>query len=117
MPEVVHVPVPVDRLQEVYELLARRSAASAAGGVSEVGYPSGWSQALIDRMFIESSRAMRSILGALARRSPSWVTTNEIAEASGLTARQVVASFGSEGTNRRWLKRRTPPSRATEMAG
>lgn len=93
MPDMVHVPVPVDRLQEVYEVLARRPAASVTH-VSEGGYPNGWNQVLIDRMFVESSRAMRSILCALAHKSPGWVTTRQIAEASGLTARQVVASLG-----------------------
>jgi len=94
MPEMVHVPVPVDRLQEVYEVLARRPVGSPANDVSEGGYPKAWSQELIDRMFIESSSAMRRILCALAQRSPGWVTTGEIAEASRLTARQVVASLG-----------------------
>ena len=94
MPDMVHVPVPVDRLQEVYEVLARRPAGPSAVDVSEDGYPYGWSQALIDRMFIESSSAMRRILSAVAHKSPGWVTTGEIADASGLTARQVVASLG-----------------------
>lgn len=94
MPEMVHVPVPIDRLQEVYEVLARRPVGSLVSTVSADGYPNGWNQGLIDRMFIESSSAMRRILSALAHRSPSWVTTGEIAEACGLTARQVVASLG-----------------------
>ena len=94
MPEMVHVPVPVDRLQEVYEVLARKPVGSSATGVSEGGHPNGWSHELIDRMFIESSSAMRRILWVLAHKSPGWVTTSEIAEASGLTARQVVASLG-----------------------
>ncbi|MDZ4168641.1 MAG: hypothetical protein U1E26_03150 [Coriobacteriia bacterium] len=94
MPDMVHVPVPVDRLQEVYEVLARRPVGTQAMVVSEDGYPSGWNQELIDRMFIESSSAMRRILSALAQRAPSWVTTGAIADASALTARQVVASLG-----------------------
>ena len=94
MPDMVHVPVPVDRLQEVYEDLARRPAGPSVVHMNEDGYPYGWSQALIDRMFIESSSAMRRILTAVAHKSPGWVTTREIAEASELTARQVVASLG-----------------------
>lgn len=94
MIEVVHVPVPVDRLQEVYEVLARRPVATSVTDLSEDGYPPGWNQALIDRMFIESSSAMRRILCAVAHESPGWVTTGEIADASGLTVRQVVASLG-----------------------
>jgi hypothetical protein len=95
MTELVLVPVPVGRVQEVYELLAREPAGLvSAHHVSDDGYPLGWSEALIDRMFVESSRAVRGILTAIAQRSPDWVTTGEIAAASGLTARQVVASLG-----------------------
>ncbi len=94
MPDMVNVPVPVDRLQEVYEVLARRPVGSSVIDVTEGGSPNGWSQELLDRMFIESSGAMKRILCALAQRSPSWVATGEIADASGLTARQVVASLG-----------------------
>lgn len=94
MPDMVHVPVPIDRLQEVYEVLARRPVGSKVIDVSEDGYPIGWSQGLIDRMYIESSSAMRRILFAVAHKSPGWVTTGEIADACGLTPRQVVASLG-----------------------
>jgi len=95
MPEFVSVPVPLDRVQEVYELLARQpsrrhSARQTSGDErSEV-----WTQPLIDRMFHESSEAMKRVLFALAQASPEWVTTKDIASASGLTARQVVASLG-----------------------
>jgi hypothetical protein len=98
MPEYVSVPVPVERVQEVYELLARQPSRPPVGSVTtEDGYAEGWNQALLDRMFLESSAAMRRILYAIAERSPAWVTTDEIAEASELTARQVVASFGPFG--------------------
>ncbi len=95
MPEFVSVPVPADRVQEVYELLAREplrllaDRQAATEGHSEV-----WTESLIDRMFVESSSAMRRILLAIAEASPGWVTTNDIATASYLTARQVVASLG-----------------------
>jgi len=95
MPDFVSVPVPVDRVQEVYELLAQPRFGRLSGhrvvadDQSEV-----WSQPLIDRMFLESSEAMRRILLAIAQASPRWVTTNDIAGSSGLTARQVVASLG-----------------------
>jgi len=95
MPDLVHVPVPVERLQEVYVVLAREPASpSIPHHVLEEGYPAGWSKALMDRMFVESSSAMRRILAAIAERSPGWVTTGDIADASGLTPRQVIASLG-----------------------
>jgi hypothetical protein len=94
----VMIPVPIDRVQEVYRLLAGQPSALAAGPQpTENGYPDGWSQAMVERMFIESSNAMRSILLAIAEGSPKWVTTGEIGEASGLTARQVIASLGPFG--------------------
>jgi len=67
--------------------LAERQA--AWGGQSEV-----WTASLLDRMFTESSSAMRRILLAIAEVSPRWVTTKDIAATSGLTSRQVVASLG-----------------------
>ena len=39
MPDMVHVPVPVDRLQEVYEVLARGPAGPSAAQVTDDGYP------------------------------------------------------------------------------
>ena len=95
MPDLVNVPVPVERLQEVYALLARDPSRLATNHqVLEEGFPAGWSKVLMDRMFIESSSAMRQILTAIAQESPGWVTIGEIADASGLTTRQVIASLG-----------------------
>jgi hypothetical protein len=95
MLEFVSVPVPAERVQEVYALLARQpTRPSASPKVTDDGHPAGWTQDLVDRMFVESSSAMRRILLAIAKKSPGWATTAEIAEASDLTARQVVASLG-----------------------
>jgi hypothetical protein len=95
MPDFVSVPVPLERVQEVYELLARQPSRPATGHlVTDDGYVEGWNQGLLDRMFHESSGAMKRILHAIAQRASVWVTTAEIAETSDLTARQVVASLG-----------------------
>jgi hypothetical protein len=95
MPEFVSVQVPVDRVQEVYELLGRKpTRPSFVHRLADDGHPEGWNEALIDRMFIESSNAMRNILGVLADKSPTFVSTAQIATAAGLTVRQVVASLG-----------------------
>ena len=95
MPEFVSVQVPVERVQEVYGLLGRKPPRpSVVHSVSEDGYPWGWSPALIDRMFVESSAAMRRILLTIAGRAPGFVSTAEIAAACALTVRQVVASLG-----------------------
>lgn len=92
MPEFVSVPVPVERVQEVYELLGRPASRSAAA--TEDGHPEDWNQDLIDRMFIESSGAMRRILLAIAQDAPNWLTTEDVARSAGLTSRQTVASLG-----------------------
>ena len=94
MPDMVHVPVPVDGLQEVYEVLARRPAAPSAVHVTDDGYPYGWSRELFDRMFVESSSAMRRVHHGRGFHVLRWVNTVEIADASGLTARQMVARSG-----------------------
>jgi hypothetical protein len=93
--EFVSIPVPAERVQEVYELLARPPARPpVVASLSEDGYPEGWSGALMDTMFVESSGPMRRILCAIAQESPGWVTTARIAEMSTMSARQVVASLG-----------------------
>ncbi len=95
--DVVHVPVPVNRLQEVYELLAKRPVGPQVGHVTEEGYPPGWSQALVERMYVESSSTMRGILRVLAEGASEWITTGELASVSGLTSRQVAAALGPFG--------------------
>ncbi len=94
MLEFVSVPVPIDRVQEVYELLSREPFAPLAERRAGDDPSKVWTQPLLDRMFIESSSAMRRILLVIAAASPGWVTTGDIAISSGLTARQVVASLG-----------------------
>ena len=96
MTEFVNVPVPIERVQEVYRLLASQPAVSPATGpqVTDNGYPEGWSQSMIERMFIESSSPMRGILCTIARSSPGWVTIGEIGATTDLSQRQVIASLG-----------------------
>lgn len=123
MTEFVNIPVPVDRAQEVYELLAKKKGGSNdsaqtsavvglgpgdegfdpfAGGFDPLADEfdpyvsrSPWTDELLDRMAVDSSPNMRNILGVIADHSPSWVTTGQIAdEIDGLTARQVASAFG-----------------------
>lgn len=95
MPEFVNVPVPIERVQEVYRLLASQPATPVVGPQpTDNGYPEGWSQSMIERMFVESSAAMRRILCAIAHRSPGWISIAEIGEATELSPRQVIASLG-----------------------
>lgn len=117
MPEFVNVPVPLERVQEVYALLARQSAKRLSGDWAAVGSSESWSQVLVERMFLESSSAMRRILHSIAQASPRWVTTGDIAGVTGLTARQVVASLGPFGKRVRGrYGMRTWPFEAREFA-
>jgi hypothetical protein len=95
MAEFVNIPVPADRVLEVYELLAREPVESASTLYESGGlHHAGWTDMLIERMFVESSTAVRRILTAIAHRSPGWMGTDEIAQSSGLSVRQVAASLG-----------------------
>lgn len=103
MTEFVSVPVPVDRVQEVYELLARPKAAvnnphwtAPQSGDDESPYADTpeWPDELLDRLVEESSPVMRGILGVMADCSPKWVSTQDIATETELEPRQVVAALG-----------------------
>lgn len=103
MTEFVSVPVPVDRVQEVYELLARPKVAvnnphwtapQSSDDENPYADTSEWPDKLLDRLVEESSPVMRGILGVMADRSPEWVTTADIAKETELQPRQVVAALG-----------------------
>lgn len=100
-PEYVAMPVPVDRVQEVYELLARPSGAPVGGEVGALPLP--WSDELLLRAYDESSAAMRSILDALAERPGQTVSAAELAGMVGLGRREIPGVLGAFA--RRWANR------------
>lgn len=118
MTEFVNVPVPVDRVQEVYQLLARRTAHEGPRS-STAAYenlrdndslddpgdycPEGdsyaeqgeWTNKMLDVMVAESSARMKKILGVLGDCAPVQMSASAIAEEAGLnSAREVVAAMG-----------------------
>jgi hypothetical protein len=102
--EFVMMPVPVDRVQEVYELLARPSAAIGAGtadGVSVMPLP--WSDEFLRRAYKESSAAMKAVLDTLASRPGETVSVVDLAAATGLDRGKVPGVLGAFG--RRWNHR------------
>jgi hypothetical protein len=97
--EYVSMPVPVDRVQEVYELLARPGGAGAVGGAS----PLPWSDDLLRRAYDESSPAMQVVLDTLADRPGQTVSAAELADAIGVARGRLPGVLGAFG--RRWAHR------------
>lgn len=103
MVDFINVPVPADRVQEVYALLGGEGTSTVVGpsgaavappSVAEaVWTPQGdaddddvqaWTQSMLKRMYGESVGPMRAALDYLADRGGDEVTSRELAEALGL---------------------------------
>jgi len=76
--DFVNVPVPAERVQEVYSLLAQQPAGGSSRP-SVGGADAGWTEALVVRMFKESADPMQHMLRMLADADGAEVSTNEIA--------------------------------------
>jgi hypothetical protein len=112
MVEFVHVPVPAERVQEVYELLARRPEEAAVNGSR------GWSRDNLLRAYRESPEAMKKAFDYLADHAGQEVTTDELAAAIGVTRSQlagVIGAFGRRKKNR--YGQENLPFRAVWSAG
>jgi hypothetical protein len=97
MAEFVNVPVPPDRVQEVYGLLARGAEEAAVNGAR------GWSRDNLLRAYRESPEAMHKAFDYLAGHAGQEVSTEELAAAIGVTRSQlagVVGAFGRRKKNR-----------------
>lgn len=90
MAEYVSVPVPTDRLQEVYELLAARPATNTAAPL-----PDGWDQNGIRLFYIESSPNARKFLEYLAARPGVEVSAAEFGQHLGLDSRALGGMLSS----------------------
>lgn len=74
--EFVYVPVPVERVEEVYRLLAGLS------GNSEASVPD--AERIVKRVFLESEERFRALLRFLAGHPGQPISTTETAEVLGL---------------------------------
>lgn len=97
----VSVPVPEDRVQEVYALLAGEAPGEPVGnGAAE------WAQEAIVRMYRESPPAMRAFLDHLCDHAGQEFTLQQMADAIDRTAQQtrgVLGAFGHRVSSRyRW---------------
>lgn len=110
MPEYVQVPVPVDRLQEVYEVLGR---APRAAGPAQAATTNGWTDALLTRAYNESPAAMKGVLDFLAAHPEEVIRSDQVARAidhtnPGLAG--VLGAFGRRHRNRYSME--SPPFEA-----
>ncbi len=96
--QFVNLPVPANRVQEVYALLAKPAAPAPRADVGKDN-DVGWTAALLKRMYLESAEQMRQMLKILAKAEGEEVSTNEIASALDLPkgARSVAGMAGAIG--------------------
>jgi hypothetical protein len=92
MDNIVMVPVPANRLQEVYELLAKPSGGTAAGGRKP------WPPETLTRCYRESSSPMQAFLDALADNGGRLMSGGDLGRAIGYTERnQMAGMLGAAG--------------------
>ena len=109
MPEFVMVPVPLDRVLEVYAVLGRdhQRQVQSEPMPEAVGPPStrerATDPAIIKRAYLESSEKMKAFLDYLAARPEQWTSTEEVGNAIGYGWNQVAGMLGAFG--RRWEHR------------
>src|SRR5688572_17022333 len=113
--EFVNIPVPRDRVQEVYELLASPPRRSRAVGSTPTG-GNGWPPELLTRAYRESPPPMKVVLSTLMENADEWVTAEELTRAvskelrrPAYSRRTLAGVFGAFG--RRWKNRYAGGSR------
>ena len=85
--EFVSVPVPVQHVTAVYELIARLDAAgqpSPEGAPSNDGTSAALTQPLVERMYRDSEGAHRRLLEYLAEHPGEWLDSQSVADGLGL---------------------------------
>ena len=104
--EYIHIPVPADRVQEVYELLARPKAEPRVIADAPVdalttamvdSREAAEQPALVARIYRESPDTMKSMMKALAARAGHGVPMEVVAEEVGRAPRQMAGALGAFG--------------------
>jgi hypothetical protein len=109
MPDFTMVPVPPDRVLEVYALLSRVSSETVEPeppvGAAESSLATGRATdaSVIARAYRESSPKMKAFLDYLADRPEQKISTEEVGNAIGYSWNQVAGMLGAFG--RRWEHR------------
>ena len=100
--EFVSVPVPVQHVTAVYELIARLDAAgqpSPEGAPSNDGTSAALTQPLVERMYRDSEGAHRRLLEYLAEHPGEWLDSQSVADGLGLQfgRKSLAGSLGAFG--------------------
>lgn len=98
--EYVSIPVPKDRVQEVYELLARPARTETSGPTAAPpGNPRDAAERedMVIRIYRESPDTMKSMLKVLASRAGHTVPMEEVAKGVNRTPKQMSGALGAFG--------------------
>lgn len=97
--EFILVPVPRERVQEVYRLLAQEPAPAGVVGAQETpaAQPGSWTEADIVTAYRESPEKMKLFLDYLASSPGQSFTSAETANAVGYTRQQQAGMLGAFG--------------------
>src|SRR2546422_10399331 len=93
---IAHIPVPEERLPEVYEALARLFARESPRA-SSTADPS---DDLVRTAYLESETPMRSILDYLADRSGQWVPVEDLRAGASMSEGSFRGTMGAFGHRR-----------------
>jgi hypothetical protein len=98
--EFISIPVPKDRVQEVYELLAQQKAPQStppAEDAPSVPVEPASDLALAARAYRESPPVMKAVFGYLANNADRDVLMTELATAVGSEPKRMAGVFGAFG--------------------
>ena len=106
--EYINLPVPADRIQEVYELLARPKGSTAPAAATPVTGQGGAVEPALDtavlaRAYRESPDTMKKVFDHLADNADHIVPMEDLAQAVGYHPHQMAGALGAFG--RRWKNR------------
>ncbi len=99
MGEFIMVPVPADRVLDVYDLLAItiRSAAASTGDTGNAHLSPDWTENDIKVCYSESSDEMKHFLRLLAAQPDDSLRSDELYPQLGYTAHQFAGAMGALG--------------------
>jgi hypothetical protein len=101
--EFVNMPVPPERVQEVYELLARPLGSATATTAKPAQEEAVLDTPLLARAYRESPEAMKKVFDHLANEADQDVPMEDLAKAVGYHPHQMAGALGAFG--RRWKNR------------
>jgi hypothetical protein len=114
--EFISIPIPIDRVQEVYELLGRpRGATAVQPSQQQTAAQPGIDPELIARAYNESPDSMKRAFKHLAANAGRDVPMNDLAAAVGYRPKEMGGALGAFG--RRWANRYGGPKPFSDRWG